>query len=161
MYKNIIGFMRREFFLILIFALSLFQLTILDYFKVFGAKPDFLLVATVMASLFFPFRWAIFFSLLCGILKDAFNVTPFGIYTLLFPLWSITIIKLSKEIALDNSHIYVALIAGIVIVDAVIIRFILLFFGSAVASLGIFLRLSLLESIYTALISPLLFKLTK
>ena len=152
------NFMRREIFLVTIFIFCLFQATLLDYFKIFGVKPDILLISLVLAGLSFDLKWAVIFSLLCGILKDSFSANIFGLYTLIFSLWGIFIVKLSKKITLDVDYLYVALIAIIVIVNSIIMRLASVFLEYPVVSLGIFLRTSLIEAIYTALISPLLFK---
>jgi di/tricarboxylate transporter len=50
---EVFNFMRREIFLAIIFIFCLFQATLLDYFKIFGVKPDILLISLVLASLSF------------------------------------------------------------------------------------------------------------
>lgn len=153
--------MKKEFFLVIIFIFCLLQVTILDYFKVFQVKPDLLFISVVIASLFFSGKWAILFSLLSGVLKDVFTIDTFGINTLLFTLESFFVIRLSKKITLDENFLYAAVIFAAVIINAIIIRVASIFFGDSVVSPGIFLRIAFFQAIYTALISPLLFKLAK
>ena len=61
----------------------------------------------------------------------------------------------------DENFVYIALIFIAVLINAIIIRVASLLLADSVASLGTFLRIAFLESAYTALISPLLFKLAK
>ena len=146
-----------------IIALTVFQLTILGYFKIWQVKPDLLLTCMVMTSLIFSFDWkrAISFSIFSGALKDIFYANNFGINTLVFTLWSIAILKVSKNISIDNNFNRAILICVIAILNNIIIRLIFLFLGNPVVSLGIFLGIAILESLYTALVSPLVFKIIK
>jgi len=143
-------------FTIIIFAI--FEVTILDYFKIFNVKPNILLILVVGLSLSLELRWAINFAVLCGILKDIFSINTFGINTLLFPLWSFLTIELSKKISIDNNFIRAIIIFIIVILNNIITRLILSYLGKIIP-MGIFLRITCLESLYTALISPLIFKI--
>lgn len=153
--------MRKRFFLLIIVILALLQVTILNYFKIFGVKPDLLLISAVVAGLFSSdLKWVLFLSVFCGILKDALATNAFGINTLLFPLWSFLMMKLSKKISIDNNFIPAVLIFIIRVFDYIIARLIFLFFGSTIP-IGIFLRIVFLESLYTALVSPLLFKISE
>jgi len=154
--------MRKWIFLLVIVIFSIFEITILDYFKVFGVKPDLFLICVVMVSIIFVFelRWALFLSIFAGVLKDTFSLNVFGINTLLFPLWSLLIIKLSKNILIENNFIYAALVFIIVIFHDIVTRLINLTLGNFIP-LIIFLRITLIESLYTALIFPLVFKLNQ
>lgn len=149
--------MRKWIFLLVITILAIFQVTLLDYFKIFGVKPDLLLISIVIISLC-PLkpRWILFFSIFAGILKDALTISTFGINTLLFPLWSLLIIRLSKKISLDNNFIRALLIYIISVFNSIMMKFIFLSLGKSIL-LGIFLRITFLESLYTALVLPLLF----
>lgn len=152
--------MKKWIFLLIVILLGIFQVTILDCFKVVGIKPDLLLISIVIASLTFHFRWVLILSVFAGILKDAFSINTFGLNTLLFPLWSFLIIKLSKKISIDNNFIRAAVVFVIVIFNDIIIKLIFLFLGNLVP-VGIFLRIIFIESLYTALICPLVFKVIK
>lgn len=153
--------MRKWFFLLLIVILGLLQVTLLDYFKIFGVKPDLLLIGVVMVSLFsFDLKWALFLSAFCGILKDVMAINPFGINTLLFPLWSFLIMRLSKKISIENNFICAVLVFIIGVSCNIITRLIFLFLGNFI-SMNVFLRITFLESLYTAFILPLFFRVIR
>jgi len=139
---------------------ALLQVSVLDYFKIFGVKPDFLLILVVLASLSFELKWSLGLSILAGILKDVFGANMFGINILLFSLWNFIIKKLSKNITLDNDLVRILLVFVIAIFNNIIIRVIFLFLGRSI-SWGMTLRIISLEPIYTALVAPLVFKVTK
>jgi rod shape-determining protein MreD len=146
--------MRNWIFFIIIVALGLLQVTILNYFKIFGAGPDLLLISVVLASLNFEFKWAFVLSVFPGIFKDVFAANTFGINTLLFPLWSILIVRLNKEIALDYNPICMVLTFMVSIFHNTITGLILAYSGSFIP-VGVFLRIVFLQSTYTALVLPL------
>lgn len=153
--------MRNWVFLLAIVIFSIFQVTILNNFRIFNVKPDLLLISVVMASLIFEFKWALLLSIFIGILKDALCINTFGINTLLFPLWAFIIIKLSKKISVDNNFIRVVFVLIITISNIIITKLMFLFLNSFVIPLGIFIRTAFIESLYTALIFPLVFKIIK
>lgn len=146
--------MKKIIFLIFILILGLFQATLLNYFRVFLVKPDCLLIGMVIASLFFHPFLAIGFSVFSGIYKDILGFNYFGINTLLFALWSIFIIRLSKKISIDNNPTRAVLIFMVVALNGIGVRII----SGASVSTGIFLKVIILESLYTALVTPLIFK---
>lgn len=150
--------MKKLIFIFTIIIFAIFEVTILDYFKIFNVKPNILLILVVGLSLSFELRWAIFFSALCGILKDIFSINTFGINTLLFPLWGFLTIELSKKISIDNNFIRIIIIFIIAVLNNIITRLILSYLGKLIP-VGIFLRITFSESLYTALILPLIFKI--
>lgn len=152
--------MTRGFIFFILAALALLQVTLLNYFKFFGVKPDLILVSVVFFSLFFEIKWAVFFTVAAGILKDIFSAGAFGINTILLPLWAILIIRLAKEISIDNHYICALLIFISVMVNGIIIRLVSLYLGNFIP-FGIFLKIVFLESIYTAAVSPLVFRAYK
>jgi rod shape-determining protein MreD len=145
------------FFLIIVFA-AMLQVTLLDSFRILNVKPDLFLISIVIASIIFDFKWAIAVSIFAGILKDAFGADVFGINTLLFPLWSFSILKLSKKISLENNIICTGAVFIIVLLNDIIIRMIFISIGKTPVSLGSFLGITFLEAIYTVAILPLAFK---
>jgi cell shape-determining protein MreD len=152
--------MKRGLFFITIVILCIVQATVLDNFKIFGTKADLLLISMVAGSLFFITKWAFIFAIFSGILKDTFVANTFAINTFLFPLWSFFIIQLAKKISIDTNLIYALLVFIIVFLHNIIIRLIFLFYGNAV-SFAVSLRIVFFQSLYTAGISLLLFKLIK
>jgi rod shape-determining protein MreD len=152
--------MKKWFLLGLILILVFLEVTILNYFRIFNAKPDLLLIVVIIVSLVFDLRWALIFSILSGVLKDIFSTNLFGINAVLFPLWSLLIIKLSKRISIDNNFISCALIFSISLFTAILTRLICAYLGKFVP-LGTFFTIAFLDSLYTALVLPLMLKITK
>jgi len=144
-------------FISVIIIFALLQVTILNYVNIFNIKPDLLLISVVIASLFFQPVWAISLSIFAGIVKDIFSVNVFGMNTILFFLYSLLIIKLSKRFSFDSNYVRLVLLFIIAVLNNIIIRLIFLFLGNFI-SWGIFLRITFIESLYTALIFPLALK---
>lgn len=149
--------MRKLFFTLIVIILSLIQATLINYFQIFLVKPDFLLIVVVLASLFFNSGWAITFSLFAGILKDSLAINTLGINTLIFPLWSLMVIRLSRKISIENDLRRGILIFIVVVANDLVTRIAQFCLGNIISS-GIFLKIIILESLYTAIISPLVFK---
>lgn len=153
--------MKKGIFFILIFILTLFELTLLDSFKIFNVKPDLILIVVIIISLYLDLKGVLILTLFAGILKDIIGLNSFGIYTLLFPLYGLAIIKLSRKISLDNNSLRCALIFISVIINDIISRLIFISLGKSVAPVGIFLRITFLETIYTTALLPLVIKVVK
>jgi len=153
--------LNRLIFLAIVLIIGLLQATVLDVFKFFWVKPDLLLASVVIASLLFELRWALVAACFAGLLKDITGIHNPGIYILLFPLWSFLVIRLSRQITLENDFIPPVIVFVVVISDSIIARVVVLSLGDPVASLGIFLRVTFIESVYTALVFILLFRIIK
>jgi rod shape-determining protein MreD len=152
--------MRKSRYLAIIFILGILQVTVVDHFKVFGAKPDFILMAVVISSFFYDWKWALIFSLISGALKDMFTADAVAINTILSALWSFLVVQLVRRVNLDMNLIRAGLIFIVAILNACALRIFFLYSGVYVP-LGIFLRTAFLGSLYTALTSLLLFKILK
>lgn len=152
--------MKNFIFIAAIIISALLQTTILNCVNIFNVKPDLLLSSVIIASLFFEPQWAISLSIFAGILKDIFSVNVFGLNSILFFLWSFLIIKLSRKITFDSNYVRAVLIFIIAIINNIIVGLIFLFLGNFI-SLGLFLRITFIESLYTALILPLALKFTR
>ena len=152
--------MKNSIFIAAIIIFALLQTTILNCVTIFNVKPDLLLSSVIIASLFFKPQWAIPLSIFAGILKDIFSVNVFGLNSILFFLWSFLIIKLSRKISFDSNYVRLVLVFIIAILNNIITRLIFLFLGNFI-SLGLFLRITFIESLYTALIFPLALRFTR
>lgn len=150
---------KKPIYFLIILILSVVELSLLDYFKFFHAKPNLLLIAVIVYSLLFAFelKWALGLALFAGFLKDTFSLGSFGINTFLFPLWSFLVIRVSKKIPLDKGIIRVLLVFIVVLLNNIASRLVFSYLGNLIG-VGMFLRKGLLESLYTACVSPLLFK---
>ncbi len=150
--------MKKTAFFFLILIVGLIQATILNYFRVFLVKPDLLFVTIVIASLCFKPLWAVTFSIFAGFFKDILGGSAaFGINTVFFPLWSLLIIRLAKEVSIDYNLSRAVLILIVVFLNDLIVRLIFLSSGTVIPFRVFFWRM-ILESFYTALVSPLVFK---
>ena len=152
--------MRLATLAVIALALGLFQLTFLHYFKVFGVQPDLFLVSVVLASLFLEGRRAIIFSLTVGVFKDAFSLNTFGADILLFTLWSFLIVRITRKVSIEDNLSRTFLIFIIALLQNIASVLLLAYSGNFIP-FGIFLRIILLGSLYTALILPLILKITK
>ena len=149
--------MKKFIFFLFVFLAGLLQVTIINYFRVLTIKPCLFLIFVVIASLTFELKWALIFSLFAGIFKDIFCIGAFGINTALFLLWSFLIVRLSREISIENNVLRCGLVLIVVFLHDLFVGLIYVYSGNYVP-LGIFLRIITLQPIYTALILPLVFK---
>lgn len=146
--------------LITTLILGVFQLVFLEYFRIFGVKPDLLLAIVVIAGLFLETRWAVVFGASVGVFKDIFSLGPFGLQVILFSLWGFLVVKISRKISIEDNIAVIPLILIITLLQNIFMGLALIYSGSP-APVGIFFRIVIIGSLYTALISPLILKLTK
>jgi rod shape-determining protein MreD len=142
--------MRPPLVFILTAVFALLQVAFLDYFKFFGVKPDLLLAAAFIGGIFLGLKPALALSIFAGILKDAFSLNAFGLSAVLFPLWVLLIAKLIRRISIEDNLSRTLLILTVALLNNLISGFVLIYTGAFVP-LGIFLRIVVLSSIYTAL----------
>lgn len=150
--------MRNWIFLLVIFICGLFQSTILNYFKILSVKPDLILICVVVAGVFLSWEWALCCGLFAGIFKDIFGTAPLGINILLLPLWGYLLAKLSKKISLDDDIVLAVTVFVVIFLNDIAGHFINLYFGRFISP-GIFLRITFIEALYSALILSLLFRI--
>ena len=72
--------------ILLILLVGLIQSTSFDFIKLFGVKPDILLLITIFAALSFDKRDVLICSVTAGIIKDITSLAVLGSYTLSFLL---------------------------------------------------------------------------
>jgi rod shape-determining protein MreD len=149
--------MKTKLFLILIVLFALAQATLMGYLKFFGVMPDILLAVVFIAAVSFSPKQALCLSVCAGMIKDVLSVYPVGINTLIFPLWCFIIIQLSRKISLDQ-RLFSSLIVGIITFCNGIITHLIFFFDGNGISLLVLLRIAVIESLYTAMILPVVFK---
>jgi heme A synthase len=78
----------------------------------------------------------------------------------MFSLWCFIIIKLAKDISIDNNFMRLTLLFIISISHHAILGLITIYSGNFIP-LGIFLRIVLVESFYTVFVLLLVFKLIR
>jgi len=147
--------MKKLAFAGLVIAGGVVQLTLLDYIRIFGAKPDLLLAAMVIANLFFGFRWAFAFSLFAGIFKDLFVVSYPGLNTVSFAFWSLIICQIKRHFSLDYILVRVILLWLVALLQNIGTGVWLILCGNHLPA-GIFLRIVIFSPLYTAVVLPLL-----
>lgn len=152
--------MRVSRVIILTVILGFLQITILDYFKVFSVKPDLILIAVFCAAIFLDLKPALCVGLLAGIFKDAFTSSALGFNAVLFPIWVFLIATLIRRVSIEDNISRIALLFIVAILNNLISGLALVYsIGSL--SWSIFLRITFLASVYTALIFSLILRIIK
>jgi len=145
--------MRNIFFVLMLFVFFLLQVTVLNYFQSLHVTLDLLFIFVFLASIYLAQTPALILSMASGFLKDMAGIEGFGISILLFPLWSLLIIRLSKKIVLENSFFASIAMGVIAFLHAILVRIMVHFDGSFI-SWPTFFRISTLESLYAATLLP-------
>ena len=148
--------MNKRIFLFIILLCTL-QITLLDFFRIFGIKPDLILIGVILVSLRWQLRQALILALFAGIMKDIFGPHKFAVNTPLLCLWVFLVMRLSRDLSFDNTLIRAVLIFFVCLASDIAAGTIFFFAGSY-TPVGVFLRVWFLESLYTAAVSPLVFK---
>ncbi|MDD5596089.1 MAG: rod shape-determining protein MreD [Candidatus Omnitrophica bacterium] len=152
--------MKKRIFFLVIIIFALFQATILDFFKIWNVKPDLLLACAVFSGLFFELKYALLFGLWSGFLKDALSLNTLALNIFYFPALAFLTNRLAKKIPIETIPIRMVLI----FVSVVLVSLLNKFFqssGENYITWGIYFRVTLLESLYTALVSSLIFKIMR
>lgn len=152
--------MKNWTFACVIIICTLLQSAVLGSISIFGVKPDLLFICVFYAAIFFGIKRSVPFGIFAGFLKDMLCTNTFGINTLLFPLFSIVLFKISREISLDNNFIRIATLFIAMLIHDIAARIIFFFTGNFI-SWGIFLRTTFLEALYTALVLPLVLRVIR
>jgi cell shape-determining protein MreD len=105
-------------------------------------------------------KFALPLSIIAGAFKDIYGAGSFAINPILSGLWSFLVINLARRVSIDINLTRAALIFIIAILNAFAMMIFLWYLGTYVA-FGIFMRASFLDSLYTALLSLLVFKILK
>ena len=152
--------MKKWFFLLIIIILAFLQLTWPVFLSFFNCKPDFLLILIVALVFYLDFKIALVFTVLAGLAKDLFLVQPFAVNTILFSIWSYLIYLLSRQISTENGYVRAAIVLIAALLNNIIIVLQTVHSGGIIPP-GIFLRNLIISSVYTAALSPLVFKFAK
>ncbi|OQB09982.1 MAG: rod shape-determining protein MreD [Candidatus Omnitrophica bacterium ADurb.Bin205] len=139
---------RPVFILTVLFAFL--QITILEHFKFFGVKPDLIMVAVFTGAVYLRPKPALAVGLFAGIFKDTFSLYLFGVNTVLFPIWVLLIAKLIRRVSIEDNLSRTLLITAVALLNNLIIGLTLVYTGVSL-SLGIFTRILVFSSVYTAL----------
>jgi len=152
--------MKKLLFLLVIVVLATLELVWPSFLNFFSCKPDLLLVFTVALVFYTDFRTALLLGALCGLTKDAFLPWGPAINALCFSLWSYAVHRISRQISTEENYVRLGIVLVVSLFNNLVIGLYSLTSGIMLPA-GIFLRNLILISIYTVIISPLIFKLTK
>ena len=152
--------MKRLFLLLAVVFLATLQITWPTRLTFFYGRPDLLLIFVIAAVFFLDFKLALVISILCGLFKDVFMPAGFGLNTILFGIWCYAISKLSLQISTEPDIIRSGLVLAAALLNNIISGLVSVNSGALIPA-GIFLRSLIIPSLYTAALSPLVFKLTR
>ncbi|MBU0547500.1 MAG: rod shape-determining protein MreD [Candidatus Omnitrophica bacterium] len=152
--------MKKWLILFTVIMLATLQLSWPVCLSIFNTKPDLLLIFTVSLVFYFNFKIALISGILAGLLKDAFLPPVLAINTVSFSVWSYLTFRLSSQISTENSYVRLVIILIIAVLNNTVIGIQSLNSGNYIPA-SIFLRNLLTSSVYTVVLSPLIFKLTK
>jgi rod shape-determining protein MreD len=152
--------MKKWIFLLIILFCFFGQAGFPELLRVFGVSADLLFICVVASSLFFGRKTAVLFGLLCGILKDLLDIQIFGIHTLLFTLISLLLAELSRRLSVENNYLAAVIVFLAGLIYAVLARLVFNYIDNVIP-LGIFLRIAVLQAIYSAFLFSLFFRFLK
>jgi len=152
--------MKKWLLLATVMALAVLQLSWPEFLVFFHSRPDLLLVFVIAAVFYLDLKTALVFGIVCGLLKDVFLPVPFGVNTLLFFAWCYAIRLLGRQISTEHDLTRFAIVLIAALLNNIISGLQSVNLGNLIPA-GIFLRNLIVGALYTAALSPLIFKLTK
>lgn len=153
--------MKKWWFFVIVLAALLLEVTALNYFRLFYAKPALVFLAVVLSAFYLELFPCLLLAIFAGALQDIFSAAGYGINTLLYPLWALLIIKLRVKISLDTFYVHMILISVLLLANDITARIILVLLSKPVVPPGVFLRMELLQLIYTLAVFLLLSRIFK
>ncbi len=152
--------MKKILIILAIILLATLQLNWPNFLYFFRCKPDLLLIFAVALVFYTDFKFALFCGILSGLAKDVFLPWGLGVNTLLFSIWVYGVSRLNRQISADEPYVRPVVVLACSLLNNLIIGLHGVSAGN-IMPLGIFLRQLILVSLYTTLVSPLVFKLTE
>lgn len=152
--------MRNLFFLLTIIILATLGLNWPIFLSFFYCKPDLLLIFMVALVFYTDFKTALIFGILAGLAKDVFLPWRLPVNTICFGIWSYLIYRLGRQISTEENYVRLAVVLAAGLLNNFIVGLQSVSAGNIIPP-GIFLRNLIIVSVYSSLLSPLIFKLTK
>jgi rod shape-determining protein MreD len=152
--------MKNLFFLLTIIILATLGLNWPVFLNFFHCKPDLLLIFMVALVFYTDFKTALIFGILAGLAKDAFLPGTLAMNTICFSIWSYSVYRLKQQISTEENFLRWTIVLVVGLLNNFIIGMQSVAAGNIIPP-GIFLRNLIIVSVYTSLLSPLIFKLTK
>jgi rod shape-determining protein MreD len=143
---------------LLLLIIGLLQSTTLNYFPILDVKPDAILAALIMLAPFFSLGWSVAFAFLGGLFRDIFSSLPFGFNICLSMLWVILAKQIFRRLSAENGLIRNVTLCLFIVLNNLTMQSILFMFARPL-SLGIFLRIVTIESIFTLALAFLIYRL--
>jgi rod shape-determining protein MreD len=152
--------MKKLFFLLTIIILATLELKWPNFLNFFHCKPDLLLVFMVALVFYTDFKTALLFGILGGLAKDVFLPWSLAINTICFGILSYCVYWLSRQISTEEPYVCWVIVLAAALLNNFILGLQSVNSGNIMPP-GIFLRNLIIVSVYTTLLSPFIFKLTK
>jgi len=141
---------------IFIFIAAVMQLNILQSVNFFNIRPDILLILVIFFNMHFSLRKGLIIGGICGLLKDIFSSGIFGLNLFSFIICILVLKEIKKYFYKESNSMLIFTTFLISLINSIISCVAM----SAILDLTFirpFLLIIFLESIYTALISPIVF----
>lgn len=102
--------MRKFIFVAILVSIAIFQMTALNSIRIFGAKPEFLLITVIFFALKYGGRLGFWAGIICGLLQDSLSGLPFGAATISFSLCGFVIGNFNKTIFRESKLVQILLV---------------------------------------------------
>lgn len=135
------------------------QATVLDYMKIFNAKPDLVLMLVIFFAIFFGADIGIEAGFVCGLLKDIFSIDVFGVNIFTLAVTGLAVGILSPKFFKESKTAQILLVFAFALFS-MFVHFLVSSIVSKIAYISpseYFFELIIPVSIYTALISAVIF----
>lgn len=152
--------MKNLFFFLTIIILATLGLNWPIFLNFFYCKPDLLLIFMVALVFYTDFKTALIFGILAGLAKDVFLPWTLAINTICFSIWSYFVYCLGRQISTEENFLRWIIVLVVALLNNFVIGIQSVTTGNIMPP-GIFLRNLIIVSVYSTLLSPLIFKLTK
>ena len=152
--------MKNLFFLLAIIILATLELNWPIFLNFFHCKPDLLLIFMVALVFYIDFKTALIFGILAGLVKDLFLPGTVAINSICFGIASYAVYRLGRQISTEEIYVRLAVVLVVVLLNNFIIGLLAVSLGNIILP-SIFLRNLIIVSVYSTLLSPLIFKLIK
>ena|SRR3989338_126958 len=139
-----------------IISIFFLEMVLFNRMIIFGARPDILLLTTLFFSFYFGATRGIETGLICGLLKDLFSITNFGVATFSFAIIGFLAGLLRNKLARD-SIVVQFLVSNIAVYVFSVFYFLSGSMYGSQAPETAFWRITFYKGIYTGAAAPFLF----
>ena len=147
------------FFLLIIFATVFFQSSALNILVIAHIKPDLVLIVACYIGLFWGEEIGTCLGFSLGLLQDIFSGGLLGLNALTKTLFSYLCGKAGKRLNIKNMVVQIVLIALFSILEGMLFLIVLRIFHLRKEIHETFLHLVLPQTLYTMVLTPIIFRL--